>query len=209
MRSANSGSQTSDFDDNYQQLYNKRQKKYERTTETTFLDEDIGDSSTDNSTRAISQTNHKGCQTNIEPNGICEDKFVLNPNYIIPQPEFKWNPVISTRRNSPLSWLRSHTASEPVVYEQYESSYHDESFVREHFLPEHEFSQFPEDFPVYGAVQEQTRSPCNCKTRTHESHRNLAPFSCSPDKWDTSSASSGQTIAEVSNLLIQYSVQLL
>lgn len=204
-RNANSGSSASDLEYNYHRLYGKCEKMTEDATETTFLDEDlIGGCVT---------MNCEDCPTNASTNRSSEDKFVFNPTCKMPQPEFKWDPIImenSPKRNSPLSLLTSQTSSELDSHEQHNDALHNQCFLRRDLLPEHEFrKQFSLNCPTYEPAQEPP--PSYYETKFHSSHRDLPTFSnhsCSPENWEISSNSSGQTIAEVSHLLIKYCVEL-
>lgn len=187
----------SDLDYNYRQLYGKRQKMKEDATKTTFLDEDpIGDCET---------INRKDSQTNASTNRSSEDKFVFNPTCKMPQPEFKWNPIIlenSPKRNSPLSWSTSQTSLELDSHEQYNNAHHNQRFLSKNLLPEHEFRKpFSVNCPTYEPAQELP--PNYYETEFLSNHRNLPSFSnhsCSPESWEISSNSSGQTLAEVSHI---------
>lgn len=200
-RNADGDSSASDLDYNYRQLYGKRPKMKEDATKTTFLDEDpIGDCET---------MNCKDCQTNASTNRSSEVKFVFNPTCKMPPPEFKWNPIIlenSPKRNSPLSWSTSQTSWDLDSYEQYNNGHHNQRFLSENLLPDHEFrKQFSVNCPTYEPAQELP--PNYYETEFLSSHSNLPSLSnhsCSPESWEISSNSSGQTIAEVSHIYIKY-----
>lgn len=203
-RNADGGSSASDLDYNYHQLYGKCQKMKEDASKTTFLDEDpVGDCVT---------MNRKDSQTNASTNRSSEETFVFNPTCKMPQPEFKWNPIIlenSPKKNSPLSWLTSQTSSEQDSHEQYHNAHHNQRFLRRNLPPEYEFrKQFSGNCQTY--EPDQDRPPSYYETEFHSSQRNLPFFnrSSSPESWEISSNSSGQTIAEVSHILIKHFVKL-